>query len=170
MSVSTLNIVLSVAVLLFAINGFFQGLIHMLGSFVGLIVGVGVASRWDDALGAWISGSTGWDINISIIVAFVLIIIIFTRVFGLALHILENIFKFMKIPLVGIANKLAGGVLGFFEGLLVVGCTLIIISSLPFPNFTTTVAGSSIAAALIASAKLLLPLLPKSIRDIYKPS
>ncbi len=168
MNPQTLSIVLSLVVILFALNGFWQGLIHMLGSIAGLIIGVGVASRWDAALGAYVNAATGWDENICVIVAFVLILLVFTRVFGFALHILEKMFKFMKIPLVGLANKIAGGILGFFEGIFVVGSTLIIINSLPFPNFTSTIAGSSVAAALIASAKLLLPLLPKSIRQLYE--
>jgi uncharacterized membrane protein required for colicin V production len=168
MNPQTLSIVLSIAVILFVLNGFLQGLIHMLGSIVGLVIGVGAASRWDAALGAWIASSTGWDKNVCTIIGFILILLVFTRVFGLALHILEKMFKFMKIPLVGLANKLAGGLLGFFEGIFVVGATLIIINSLPFPNFISTIAGSSVAAALIASAKLLLPLLPKSIRSLYE--
>lgn len=167
MSPQTLNLILVAIVLLFVLNGFFQGLIHMIGSIVGLVVGVGVASRWDAALGGWIFGATGWSQNICTIIAFVLILLVFTRVFGFVLHLLEKTFGFMKIPLVGLANRLAGGVLGFFEGVLVVGSTLIIIRSLPFPNFSLTIAQSGLAASLMAAATLLLPLLPKQIRDLY---
>jgi hypothetical protein len=73
----------------------------------------------------------------------------------------------MKIPLVGLANRTAGGVLGFFEGVFVVGATLIIIKTLPFP-IVATLAGSTLAGSLIAAASILMPLLPKSIQELYK--
>jgi uncharacterized membrane protein required for colicin V production len=167
MNPATLNLILVAIVLLFVLNGFFQGLIHMIGSIVGLLVGVMAASRFDAALGGWIAGATGWSLNICTIIAFVVILLVFTRVFGLVLHLLEKTFGFMKIPLVGLANRLAGGVLGFFEGVLVVGLTLIIIKTLPFPNFSLTITQSGLAASLMAAATLLLPLLPKQIRDLY---
>jgi len=167
MSVQTLNLILAACVILFLVNGFFQGIIHMIGSFIGLVIGVGAASRWDNAGGAWLHAQTGWNQNICVIVAFVVILVVFTRVFGIILHILEKAFNFMKIPLVGLANRLAGGVLGFFEGVFVVGATLIIIKTLPFP-VTASITGSTLAGSLIAAASLLMPLLPKSIQALYK--
>jgi Colicin V production protein. len=167
MSVQTLNLILAACVVLFLVNGFFQGLIHMLGSFLGLIIGVGVASRWDTAGGAWLHAQTGWNENICVIVAFVIILIVFTRVFGIILHVLEKAFNFMKIPLVGLANRVAGGILGFFEGVFVVGATLIIVKTLPFP-IVNTLSDSVLATSLMAAASLLLPLLPKSIQELYK--
>jgi uncharacterized membrane protein required for colicin V production len=167
MTVQTLNLILAACVILFVVNGFFQGVIHMLGSILGLIVGVGVASRLDTAGGTWLHTQTGWPQALCVIVAFVIILIIFTRVFGIVLHILEKAFNFMKIPLVGLANRTAGGVLGFFEGVFVVGATLIIIKTLPFP-IVATLAGSTLAGSLIAAASILMPLLPKSIQELYK--
>jgi uncharacterized membrane protein required for colicin V production len=167
MSVQTLNLILAACVVLFLVNGFFQGLIHMLGSFLGLIIGVGVASRLDTTLGAWLNSQTGWNQNICTILGFVIILILFTRVFGIVLHILEKAFNFMKIPLVGLANRVAGGILGFFEGVFIVGATLIIIKTLPFP-IASTLSGSVLAASMISAASILIPLLPKSIQQLYK--
>jgi len=167
MTPATLTAILVVAVLLFVLNGFLQGLIHMIGSIVGLIVGVAVASRFDAAAGAWLSGVTGWNKSICTVVGFVALLIVFTRVFGVILHLLENAFRFLKIPLVGLANHLAGGVLGFFEGVFVCGATLMVINSLPFPALSQIVAQSNLAVALIAAATLLLPLLPKQIQSLY---
>jgi len=167
MSTQTLDLILALTVILFLTNGFFQGVIHMIGSFIGLLIGVGVASRFDVEVGAWVSGTTGWNKDICIIIGFVLVLIVFTRVFGIVLHVLENTFKFMKIPLVGLANRVVGGVLGFFEGVLVVGSTLIIIKTLPFPNLANSISASGLAGALMVAASLLLPLLPKSVRELY---
>jgi len=167
MSIQTINLILAACIVLFVVNGFFQGIIHMLGSILGLIVGVGVASRLDTAGGTWLHTQTGWPQALCVIVAFVIILIIFTRVFGVVLHILEKTFNFMKIPLVGLANRTAGGILGFFEGVFVVGATLIIIKTLPFP-IVATISGSVLAGSLIAAASILMPLLPKSIQQLYK--
>lgn len=167
MSAQTLNLILAACVVLFLVNGFFQGIIHMLGSFLGLIIGVGVASRLDTALGAWLHNQTGWNENICTILGFVIILILFTRIFGVILHVLEKAFNFMKIPLVGLANRVAGGILGFFEGVFIVGATLIIIKTLPFP-IASTLSGSVLAASLMSAASILMPLLPKSIQQLYK--
>jgi uncharacterized membrane protein required for colicin V production len=170
MSPQTLDWILAAIVLLFVLNGFYQGLIHMLGSIVGLVIGIGVASRFDAAVGSWIAGATGWNKDICVIIGFVLVLLAFTRVFGFVLDLLEKTFKFMKIPLIGLANRVSGGTLGFFEGVLVVGATLIIIKTLPFPVLVKTISISSLAGSLMAAAALLLPLLPKSIRDLYSVS
>jgi len=167
MSLETINLILAACVVLFVVNGFFQGVIHMLGSILGLIIGVGVASRTDTLAGAWLHTQTGWTAGICTIVSFVVILMVFTRVFGVVLHILEKTFNFMKIPLVGLANRIAGGILGFFEGVLVVGATLIIIKTLPFP-IIASLSGSALAGSLMTAASLLLPLLPKSIRQLYQ--
>jgi uncharacterized membrane protein required for colicin V production len=168
MTPATLTAILVAAVLLFVLNGFLQGLIHMIGSIAGLIVGVAVASRFDAEVGAWLAGATGWNASICTVVGFVAVLIVFIRVFGIVLHLLENAFRFLKIPLVGLANRLAGGVLGFFEGVFVCGATLIVVNSLPFAAFKQVIAQSNLAVSLIAAAALLMPLLPKQIQDLYK--
>lgn len=169
MTPQTVSLILAAIVIVFVIHGLAQGIIHMIGSVFGLFLGIAVASRWDTSAGAWLSSSTGWSTSVCTVIGFVLILLIFTRVFGFALHILEKTFGFMKIPLVGLANRLAGGLLGFFEGVFVVGSTLIIISSLPFAGASSLIAASSVGVALIGAAKILLPLVPKQIRDLYLP-
>jgi uncharacterized membrane protein required for colicin V production len=168
MSPTTLNTVLTIGVLLFVVNGFFQGLVHMIGSFIGLVLGILAASRWDAAGGAWLAAQTGWDKNVCVLLAFILILILFTRLFGVIVHFLEKALNIMKIPLVGIANKLVGAALGFFEGVFVAGSTLLVAQGLPFPDIAKTIAASSVAVALISAAKIIIPLLPKAIRDLYK--
>jgi uncharacterized membrane protein required for colicin V production len=168
MTPATLTAILAVAVLLFVLNGFLQGLIHMIGSIVGLIIGVAVSSRFDVEVGTWLSGATGWNKSICTVVGFVILLIVVIRVFGIILHLLEKTFGFLKIPLVGLANHLAGGVLGFFEGVFVCGATLMVIESLPFPVFTKIIAQSNLAVALIMAATVLLPLLPKQVQVLYK--
>ena len=168
MSPQTFNTILLVIVLIFILNGFLQGLIHMLGSLLGLVVGVFLSSRYDVGLGAWFASMSGWNKNVMTVVAFVVILIITIRVFGYVVHYLEKTFHIMKIPLIGLANRLTGGLFGFFEGIFVVGSTLIIMNSLTFINADKLIAASSVAAALMASSKILLPLLPKTISDLYR--
>jgi membrane protein required for colicin V production len=168
MTPQLLNTILFVIVCIFIINGFFQGLIHMLGSLLGLVIGVFLASRYNDALGSWLAGATGWNKNVMIVIAFVLIILIITRLCGIIVHSLEKTFHIMKIPLVGLANRLAGAFFGFFEGIFVVGATLIIINSMTFVGADKIIGASTVAMSMIASSKILLPLLPKTISDLYR--
>ncbi len=140
----------------------------MLGSLLGLVIGVFFASHYNGALGAWLGGMTGWSVNIMTVVAFVVIVLVTARAFGFLVHFLEKTFRIMKIPLVGLANRLTGALLGFFEGVFVVGSTLIIINSLTFVGADKWIAASTVAVSLIASSKILLPLLPKTISDLYR--
>jgi len=167
MNPQTVNVILATTIGLFILNGFFQGVIHMIGSLVGLLVGVALASRFDDAVGVWISSSFGWSPGVSTIVAFIIVLILVTRIFGWILDFIEKTFKILKLPLVGIMNRLVGAALGFVEGILVVGSTLLIVTSLPFPQFIASLNASTIAISLMGAAKILIPLLPKVLRDIY---
>ena len=132
------------------------------------VVGVFLASRYDVLLGAWFAGATGWNKNVMTVIAFVVIVLVIARLFGFVVHFLEKTFHIMKIPLVGLANRLAGGVFGFFEGVFVVGATLIIINSLTFVGADKIIGASAVAVSLIASSKILLPLLPKMVSDLYR--
>jgi membrane protein required for colicin V production len=168
MTPQILNTILFVIVCIFIANGFFQGLIHMLGSLLGLVIGVFLASRYNAALGSWLAGATGWNKSVMAIVAFVLTILVITRLFGYVVHFLEKTFHIMKIPLIGLANRLAGAFFGFFEGIFVVGATLIVINSMTFVGADKLIGASTVAVSLIASSKILLPLLPKTISDLYR--
>ncbi len=167
MSAQTLSLALVAAVILFAANGLFQGFVHMLGSMIGLAVGITAASRLDASWGGRLAEITGWNPGICRIVAFIFILLVFTRIFGFLLHFLEKAFGFLKLPLVGLANRIAGGVLGFFEGVLAIGATFIIIRTMPIGAFAGSIDASEVAAAMMAAASVMLPLLPKSVRAIY---
>jgi uncharacterized membrane protein required for colicin V production len=167
-SSETLNLILALTVALFVINGTMQGLIHMVGSIIGLIVGVAVASRLDEMVGAWLAGVTGWSKPVTVIIAFIVILLVFTRVFGLLVTMIEKAFKILRVPLVGLLNRIGGAALGLVEGTLVVGATLILLQGLPVGGLSGSIAGSSMAAALITAAKVIVPLLPKTVREIYQ--
>jgi uncharacterized membrane protein required for colicin V production len=169
-SASTINFALALIIALFIINGLMQGLIHMVGSIVGLVIGVAVASRFNGVVGDWIAKSTGWNPGITTILAFILVLIVFTRVFGWLISMTERTFKVLKLPLVGLVNRIGGGALGFIEGVLILGASLILVRQLPLTSFVTSLNGSSIALGLVAAAKVLLPLLPKTVRDLYSPT
>ena len=168
MTPQLLNTILFVIVCIFIANGFFQGLIHMLGSLLGLVVGVFIASRYDASLGAMITSATGWNVNVTTVISFVLIILVAARLFGIVVHFLEKTFHVMKIPLIGLANRLTGALFGFFEGIFIVGSTLIIINSLTFAGAGKLIGASAVATSLIASSKILLPLLPKAVSELYR--
>ena len=167
-SPSNVNLILALLLAFFIVNGLLQGLVHMVGSVIGLIVGIIFASRFDSILGNWIAAGTGWNKDVTVVIAFFFILIIFTRVFGWLLSLLEKSFKILKVPLVSLANRVGGGFLGIVEGVLVIGSTLILITQLPFVEFTRSIQNSAIALALITAAKILLPLVPPALRNIYE--
>ena len=167
-SATNVNLILTLLIAFFIVNGLLQGLVHMIGSIVGLVIGIIFASRFDIYLGDWIVRGTGWNKDVTVVVAFFIILIVFTRVFGWLLSMIERSFKILKVPLVSLANRIGGGFLGFVEGVLVIGSTLILVHQLPFADFTKSMDASAIAVALVAAAKILLPLLPQSVYKIYE--
>ena len=104
----TLDIIALALFALFFIRGFFKGFVVAVFSVVGLILGIAVSLRLSQSLAAWLTqkgiGSGAWIVVLAYVALFVCVVIIVNIIARLVQKLMENM-------MLGIVNKLAGGVL-----------------------------------------------------------
>lgn len=152
----------------FTLFGLWFGFIHTLGSLLGTVAGAFVASHYYGPIANWVHSLTGGSENLVKVIVFVLVFTIANRLVGFAFWIVEKIFNILKvIPFLSTINRLLGGILGLFEGSLVLGLTLYFISKFPFSDwFTVSLLKSGVAAYLIKISSILWPLFPAVLKQI----
>ncbi|MCX6740216.1 MAG: CvpA family protein [Candidatus Parcubacteria bacterium] len=151
----------------FVLFGLWFGFIHTLGSLVGTFGGAFLAGQFYGFLANWLAAVFG-NPNLMKIFSFILIFIIINRLIGFGFYALDKMFNFMTIvPFLKTINRLLGGFLGFFEGLLVVGLSLFIISRFPVSEwFTGVLQASTLAGWFIAVSVILQMMLPELLRQL----
>ena len=149
----------------FALFGLWFGLIRTLGSLVGTVVGVFVASRFYESLANWIINLTGWSQNYVKVIVFVAAFLIITRLVGFVFWLIEKVFSiFTKLPFLHGLDKILGMVLGALEGVVVVGVSLFFIARFPISAaFMSGLADSQVAPPLVKIASILIPLFPEAL-------
>ncbi|MDD5043360.1 MAG: CvpA family protein [Patescibacteria group bacterium] len=150
----------------FILFGLWFGLIHTLGALVGVIAGSWVATHYYEVVAnqlGWLVGSSNW----AKIIIFIMIFIIVTRLVGLAFYLLEKVFNIISIiPFLKTINRLAGGIFGALEGMLVLGTILYVASKYNLGVLTEQMARSEIAPYLLLVTTILWPLFPELLKKI----
>ncbi|MFA5184640.1 MAG: CvpA family protein [Patescibacteria group bacterium] len=159
----------------FTVNGLFKGLLRILGSLIGLIVGAYAASHyyllffdwWKDWgwFQAWAADHAGAGKVISFIILFVLI----ARLVDFLFLVVEKVFNFMAvIPGSRFINNILGAIFGFLEGALFLGLIIYVISRYSFVGnyFGSQLAESSVAPFLLKIVNIILPLLPEALKAL----
>lgn len=151
----------------FVMFGLWFGIIHTLGAIVGTFAGAFFAGLWYDILGNWLTGIFGYP-NLMKIFAFIFIFILINRIIGFGFYVLDKIFNFLSIvPFLKTISRLAGGVLGFFEGMLIIGLSLFIIARFPISDwFTSVLKASTLAPWFITVSRVLQLMLPEILKKI----
>ena len=149
----------------FVLYGLWFGLVHTLGALIGTIAGALVAVRYYDVVAQWMQHTFGGSLNVHRAIAFLIVFAVANRLIGFIFLILEKLFHFISIiPFLKSINRLLGGILGLAEGAIVIGTTLIVIQRFPFANMPAMIAASPLAGTLISVARVLVALLPVSVR------
>ncbi len=148
--------VIIVIAIIFAIVGYKQGLVRLVLTFAGLIVGVVLAGQFGDEFGE-VLGGAGW----SDIVAFVIIVIVVMIGGSLIGAILGKILRFMML---GWLDKIGGFVIGILVGALLCAAFFTIMGDVAYLNeigwLKDAIGDSPLASLLIEHFGLLLALLP----------
>jgi uncharacterized membrane protein required for colicin V production len=158
-----IDIVLLVIIGAFVFFGLFFGFVHTLGALAGTVLGIIIASRFSDpifdAVGFILGGGSFARIAI-----FIVVFLIVSRLAGFAFWIIEKTLKiFSFIPFSGLVNRIAGVVLGFFEGIVVVSVTLFYVTKvLPQDTFISVFESSVVSDYLLAIANVLRIFLPNT--------
>ena len=152
----------------FVLFGVWFGLIHTLGSLVGTVFGVFLASRWYAALAALLIRITGWDENISRVVMFVLAFLIINRLVGFAFWMADKLLQiFTRMPFLRSLDRLLGATFGLVEGLFTVGMIVFFIERVPLTDrFMYYLAQSNLAPITTKVVAVLLPFVPDALKTI----
>ena len=161
----TIDIILLVIFFGFVGAGFYFGLIHTLGAIIGVVVGIVVASNLYVSFAQFFKFLMIKE-NVAEIIAFIALFIGVSRLIGYMVHMFDKGFKLAKlIPFATMVNRLAGGLLGFFEAALVLGTILFVMSNFNFsPELNAAIDNSAFAGLLVTIAKIVTPLVPESLK------
>lgn len=165
---TTLDFVLLGFLALSLFYGFRMGLIHMAGTFLGMLVGVVLAGRWYEGVGQWLAPILGLNPLFANVVAFFLVMSLANRIVGLAFTIVDKALKLVKIlPFIGTFDKLGGAILGLLEGIITLGLTLYLASKYDIsPSWRDSLSQSVIVPILIGVSQIIVPLLPQALKQI----
>ncbi|MCB9798094.1 CvpA family protein [Candidatus Nomurabacteria bacterium] len=149
----------------FAIAGLIFGFLHTLGSLIGTVLGVYLASRYYEPVADFLIGATGWAGNWPRVVVFALAFVIINRLVGLAFFFVDKFFKVVtSLPVIRGLNKTLGFAFGLFEGLVTIGVIIYFIERFPVSERISTAIASSIIAPFAEEfTKTLWPLLPDAL-------
>jgi uncharacterized membrane protein required for colicin V production len=166
---SGFDIVLVIILAACALRGFSNGLIKAIGSFVGIIAGSWCASHFYLSLASVTQNWFGGYNNIGKVVCFIAILIVATWAIHFLFLILDKTFNLLAIiPFLKSINRLAGAALTLFVGALILGLLLYVVARYA-PAETLVgkwILNSVIAPWLLALAKILLPILSGSLKNI----
>ena len=141
-------IILAIIALFFA-HGFKRGLIQVAGGFVGILVGSYLAGLY----AATFEGTTKF-------IVFSIVFIVLNRVAALVFYLVDKAFHFIAIiPGLGAINRIAGGLLGMVEAIVVLGIILFVAQRLAFlPMMGDIVDQTALIKPLVTVGELFLPL------------
>jgi len=161
----TIDIILLIIFFGFVSAGFYFGLIHTLGAIIGVVVGIVAASNLYVSFAQFFKFFMLKE-NVAEIIAFIVLFIGVSRLIGYMVHMFDKGFKLAKlIPFATMVNRLAGGLLGFFEAALVLGTILFVMSNFNFsPELNAAIDNSAFAGLLVTIAKVVTPLVPESLK------
>lgn len=160
------DLALAIIVGAFVLFGLFFGFVHTLGSLIGSVIGIAIATRLVepavDRFGFFFNNNEG----VASVVLFIILFTLISRGVGLIFWVLEKAFGFLSwIPFAKTINRLLGGILGFVEGVIVVGAVIYFaLKFLPNGLVAGWLSQSSVADYLLTVMSALQLLMPAELR------
>ena len=167
---SALDVGLLIYMLVHTLSGIKRGLIHVIGSLIGMIAGAYVALNYSLDIAKWFAKVSGFDIQqLGKWVMFLIVFIVISQLIGFMFWMGERVFGFMvRLPFISSINHLLGGLLAFFEGAFLVGLALYYAKFLPVPGLDAAMAVSKLTPWFIKISQIFLPLIPEFIKTAMK--
>jgi membrane protein required for colicin V production len=159
-----LDIAIIIVLVIPALIGLKTGIIKILLTVAGVIVGVVLAGRFSTWLGERLTFIS--DPGIAKVVAFALILVVVMVLAAVAAALLKRI---ASVVLLGWVNRLGGAVLGLFLGFIFLGAVLTM--WVKFLGAGSTVTESVLAGFLLDGLPIVLGLLPSdfnSVRSFFR--
>lgn len=165
---SLFDLILLIILLLFAGAGYRFGLIHAIGSLVGVAVGLVVAGKVYVPIAEKIAPYIWGHDLVARVVAYLVLFILVNRLVGLTFWLLEKTYNMLAIvPGLKIINRGLGALLGLIEGILVLGVIFHLVGRVPvLGTIMAPIARSELAQWILSVSAILLPLLPQGFRSL----
>jgi len=152
----------------FSLFGLWFGFVHTLGSLLGSVAGVYLASHYYEPIANWLIKTTGWGENFSKVIIFIIVFFIINRLIGLAFWLVDKFLSFFtNLPFIHSIDRLFGLIFGFLEGSIVLGIAFYFIGKFPLGDkFMSWVIDSKVVPHLVKLAAILWPFLPEALKMI----
>lgn len=164
-----LDVVLLLTVAGFVFYGLFFGLIRTVGSLLGLVLGLWLASLlYEPAYSVFKSMAFGYDVLGKTLTFFILFTLI-NRIVVLIFALLDKTFDFFSIiPFLKTINRIAGAVFGLIEGGLLLGFVLYIVQSFSVLSLWVDKisSGSKIIPYIMKFVEVLKPVFPNLLNQL----
>ncbi|MFH1236551.1 MAG: CvpA family protein [Parcubacteria group bacterium] len=163
----TFDLILLALFLYFVFSGFWFGIVHTVGTLIGIVVGILAAGAFHETLGNFLQ-FLFFKGDVANSMSFIIIFLVVNQLVGFMFRMIDRAFKLVTIiPFLGSINRIAGAVLGIVVGVLVVGTMLTVASIYPFSNgFAYTMESSKLADIFISGASVLTALFPQNLRNL----
>jgi membrane protein required for colicin V production len=167
---SLFDLILLIILLLFAGAGYRFGLIHAVGSLVGIVVGLVVAGKTYVAVAAYLLTVIGGNESVLRIVSYIVIFILVNRLVGVLFWLLERFYNLAAVvPGLKMINRSLGALLGLIEGILILGILFHLVGRFPIiSSLLAPIAKSQLAQWILSVSAVLIPLLPPAFRKLVE--
>ncbi len=115
---------------LFTLKGLWRGFLQELCFFIGLLAGIFLAVRYHAPLAEWMMQTLDLPAGFCVAVTFSVLLLGTVLFFALLGHLLARL---LKPPVLGGVNRLAGGIFGLLQGIMVLAMVLFALFLRPFP-------------------------------------
>jgi uncharacterized membrane protein required for colicin V production len=162
-----LDFVLAAVVGTFVMAGFWFGLIHTVGSLIGLVAGAVISGRLYETGAAWLSPYIT-NQNLAKFLAFVIIYLVVTKVIAILFWLFERTVKVLAIiPFFRTFDRLFGAIFGLLEGTFLVGLSVWFVARFPFSSaFADTMTSSALVGKFYVVGSALSVLLPGALKSL----
>lgn len=152
----------------FAFTGFWFGLIHMAGSFIGIVLAAIVSGKYFEFIADKLSFLFGGNDNLGRVITFIVIFVLVTRLVGIVFWLLNKLFNLLSIiPFLKTFNRLGGAILGLVEGIVLTSLALFLLVRYPLgQTITNGLANSRVVGYLLDVANTVAPLLPDVVQQV----
>ena len=146
--------------------GLFWGLIRQVIAVVGLVGGIFFAGRFYEAIAQFLHGEDGGglvaDLNWARIIAFVLVMVGFSLVLGVAASVLRVAANLLFL---GWLDNLLGALLGLIMSIMLVMAMLAVATIFPVQGLSEDIRNSQVAQWLSGFVPVVLAMLPPEFQD-----
>ena len=110
-----IDIILLIIIAGFGMFGLWFGLIHTLGSLIGTIAGIYLATRFYEPMAGWLTNITGWGGNVPKVIMFIVAFIVINRLVGFAFWIVDKVLSLVtRLPFIAGINRFLGLIFDWF--------------------------------------------------------